>query len=123
MNNFDFVIQYKKGSEMPADFLSRNVLEEIDVISPDLPLLQARDEFANAIIEFLQHNKLRADKKKAAYIAQIAQQCFLEDGILWRRLIRHNAPTRTVLVVPAALVDQLIHETHGALLEGHEGHH
>jgi len=119
MNNYDFIIQYKKGTEMPADFLSRNVLEEIDVFSPDLPLLQARDEFANAIIEFLQHNKLPADNKKATYIAKLAQQCFLEDGILWRRLIRHDAPTRTVLVVPAALVDKLIHETHGALLTGH----
>jgi hypothetical protein len=121
MNNYDFIIQYKKGTEMPADFLSRNVLEEIDVFSPDLPLLQARDEFANAIIEFLQHKKLPADNKKATYIAKLAQQCFLEDGILWRRLVRHDAPTRTVLVVPAALVDKLVHETHGALLTGHEG--
>jgi hypothetical protein len=86
MNAYDFIIQYKKGSEMPADFLSRNVLDEIDVFSPDLPLLQARDEFANAVIEFLQHNKKPADKKKAAYIANVAKQCFLEDGILWRRM-------------------------------------
>jgi transposase InsO family protein len=121
MNNFDFIIQYKKGSEMPADFLSRNALEEINVFTPDLPLLQARDEFANAVIEFLQHNKLPADKKKAVYIKHIGQQCFLEDNILWRRLARHNAPTRTVLVVPSTLTDKLIHETHGALLAGHEG--
>jgi len=121
MNSFDFVIQYKKGTEMPADFLSRNVLNEIDVFSPDLPLLQARDEFASSVIQFLQHNQLPADKKKAAYVANIAKQCFLEDGILWRRLNRHDAPNRTVLVVPTALVDQLIHETHGALLAGHEG--
>jgi hypothetical protein len=73
MNAYDFIIQYKKGSEMPADFLSRNVLDEIDVFSPDLPLLQARDEFANAVIEFLQHNKKPADKKKATYIANIAK--------------------------------------------------
>ena len=26
MNHYDFIIQYKKGTEMPADFLSRNVL-------------------------------------------------------------------------------------------------
>ncbi len=106
---------------MPADFLSRNVLEEIEIFSPDQQLLQARDEFANAIIEFLQHNKLPADKKKASYIANVAKQCFLEDGILWRRLVRHDPPTRTVIVVPAALVDKLIHKTHGALLAGHEG--
>jgi hypothetical protein len=64
MNNFDFIIQYKKGSEMPADFLSRNALEEIYVFTPDLPLLQARDKFANKIIEFLQHNKLQQTKRR-----------------------------------------------------------
>ncbi len=73
---------------MPADFLSRNALEEIDMFALDLPLLQARDKFANAIIEFLQNNKLPADKKKAVYIKHIGQQCFLEDNILWRSTAR-----------------------------------
>ncbi len=77
--------------------------------------------FANAIIKFLQHNKLTVDKKKATYIANKAKQCFLEDGILWHRLVRHEAPTRTVLVIPATLEDKLIHQMHGALLAGHEG--
>ena len=30
-NEFDFVIRYKKGAEMPADFLSRNVVTSIDI--------------------------------------------------------------------------------------------
>jgi hypothetical protein len=29
MNTFDFEIIYKKGSEMPDDFLSRNVIDSI----------------------------------------------------------------------------------------------
>jgi len=121
MNEYDFIIQYKKGAEMPADFLSRNVLEEIQIFTPDLPLLQQRDEFAAAVVKFLQVKQLPANKHQAAYIARIAPSCFLEDGILWRRIARHGAPARTVLVVPAAHVDQLIHETHGALMAGHEG--
>ena len=121
MNEFDFIIQYKKGSEMPADFLSRNVLEEIQIFTPELPALQNSDEFARALIVFLQHQQLPADKKQAAYVQKVAPSCFLEDGILWRRLRRHDAPARTVLVVPSAKVDDLIHETHGALLAGHEG--
>ena len=121
MNEFDFIIQYKKGSEMPADFLSRNVLEEIQIFTPELPQLQNSDEFARALIVFLQHQQLPADKKQAAYVQKVAPSCFLEDGILWRRLRRHDAPARTVLVVPSAKVDDLIHETHGALLAGHEG--
>jgi len=121
MTEHDFVIQYKKGSEMPADFLSRNVLEEIDIFTPDLPMLQQRDEFAHAVSEFLQKGVIPANKRKAAYVAKIAPSCFLEDSILWRRIRRHDAPARTVLVVPAAAVDQLVHEAHTSPLAGHEG--
>jgi hypothetical protein len=121
MNEYDFIIQYKKGSEMPADFLSRNVLEEIDLFNADLPELQKEDEFADSVIQFLQNNQLPADKSKAAYVAKVAPSCFLEDGILWRRLTRHDMPARTVLVVPKAVVDDLVQETHGSLMGGHEG--
>ncbi len=40
MNIFDFTIHSKKGSEMPADFLCRNVCEAIDVFDSKLPQLQ-----------------------------------------------------------------------------------
>ena len=33
---WDFTIQYKKGSEMPADYLSRNVVESIEISDEDL---------------------------------------------------------------------------------------
>ena len=33
---WDFEIKYKKGSEMPADFLSRNVVEAIDLSDSEL---------------------------------------------------------------------------------------
>ena len=33
---WDFTIKYKKGSEMPADFLSRNVVESIEFSYEDL---------------------------------------------------------------------------------------
>jgi hypothetical protein len=120
MNEYNFIIQYKKGAEMPADFLSRNVLEEIQIFTPDFPLLQQRDEFAATVVKFLQVKQLPANKHQAAYITRIALSCFLEDGILWQRLARHGAPAHTVVVVPAAHVDQLIHETHGALMAGHK---
>ena len=121
MNKFDFIIQYKKGSEMLADFLSRNVLEEIQVFTPQLPHLQNNDEFAHAVVSFLQKGKLPDDKRKAAYITKVAQSCFLEDNILWRMLHHHGAPARTVLVIPKALIINLVRKTHGAILAGHEG--
>ena len=121
MNKFDFVIHYKKGVEMPADFLSRNVLEEINIFTPDLPMLQQRDEFAHAVTSFLQNGKLPANNRQAAYVRPIAPSCFIEDSILWRRVHRFNMPECTVLVVPAALVANLVHETHTLQLAGQEG--
>ena len=32
---WDFTIQYKKGSEIPVDFLSRNVVESIEISDKD----------------------------------------------------------------------------------------
>lgn len=54
MNSHDFIIKYKKGAEMPADFL----LEQIQIFTPDLPLLLAQDKSAYAVIEFLHHGNV-----------------------------------------------------------------
>jgi hypothetical protein len=43
MMDFDFEIQYKKVIEMPAHFLSRATVDEMNAINPfnkDLPALQ-----------------------------------------------------------------------------------
>ena len=49
----DFTIQYKKGSEMPADFLSRNVAESIEISHKDLATLQDKDIFCKSINNLL----------------------------------------------------------------------
>ncbi len=54
MMDFDFEIQYKKGIEMPADFLSRATVDEINAINPfnkDLPTLQRQCSQSKMIIE------------------------------------------------------------------------
>jgi hypothetical protein len=38
MNTFDFEIVYKKGSEMPADFLSQNVIDSISWNNDEISL-------------------------------------------------------------------------------------
>ncbi len=40
---WDFEIKYKKGIEMPADYLSRNVVEAIDMSNEDLDEKQNQD--------------------------------------------------------------------------------
>ena len=121
MTEYDFIIQYHKGADMPSDYLSRNVLASIDVFSEDIPMLQHNDEFARSVFQFLQDGSLPADGHKAAYIKEIGPTCFTEHGQLWRRLQRHGMPTKTVLVIPRSLVPQLVEEAHGQILTGHDG--
>ena len=49
MMDYEFEIKYSKGEVIPADYLSRNVLESIDIFSEDLVHLQKQDEFCTTI--------------------------------------------------------------------------
>jgi hypothetical protein len=64
MNIFDFTIHYKKGSEMPADFLSRNVCEAIDVFDSKLPQLQEEDPICKVILGFIRNLTIQKLIKK-----------------------------------------------------------
>ena len=41
----DFEIKSKEGNEMPADYLSRNVVEALDILNEDLAELQDQHKF------------------------------------------------------------------------------
>ena len=62
----NFVVQYKKGTNMPADYLSRlpslliNSIEAptiaaFDPLNPDLQLLQGQDQDLQAIFHFIKN--------------------------------------------------------------------
>ena len=121
MSEHDFVICHKPGSEMPADFLSRNVASISSILDNDLHLLQSQDDFISDLIRLIKFNTLPADGRRAHYLKTIAPSCFFENDLLWRRISRHNMPHRNVLLLPLILADDLIHENHNALLSGHEG--
>ena len=55
MGIFDFTIHYKKGSEMPTDFLSHNVCEAINVFDTELPELQKQDPACKIIRDLIQN--------------------------------------------------------------------
>ena len=126
MSEHDFVIRHKKGDEMAADFLSRNVVRQlnvtaIDLHNVDLLSLQQQDPFISALSHFIKRNILPSNPLKAAYLQRIAPSCFFERDILWRRISRHDMPHRNVLLLPLSLTDGIIHSTHTSLLSGHEG--
>ena len=128
MMSFDFTIHYKKGSEMPADFLSRNACEAINVFDKDLPALQEQDEACKVIRDLIRNNDepknmKRPFKNPAANAHALKMLCtsFIEDDILWTRINKENGVSRTVLWVPKQLTESLIQEAHGQLMTGHDG--
>ena len=46
MLDYDFKIKYLKGQVIPADYLSRNVLDSIDIFSDDLFKVQNKTNYA-----------------------------------------------------------------------------
>jgi transposase InsO family protein len=121
MLEYDFKIEYKNGAEMPADFLSRNVLASIDVFNNDLPRLQMEDEFVKSVFNYITRQVLPADKMKAAHIKKVGPECFIDNDIIWRRLTRYDAQPRSVLLLPHSLATAVVQEAHGQLLTGHDG--
>ena len=121
MLDYDFEIKYIKGEIIPADYLSRNVLESVEIFNEDLLQLQKQDEFCVAVKKFLFNGQTPLNGSQANYIKEIGPQCFVENDILWRRMKRLGMPTRTVLVVPRSVAMELVTEAHGNLFVGHNG--
>ena len=123
MMDFDFEIQYKKGIEMPADYLSRTPVEAlsaINVFNEDLPSLQRNCKQTNDIIILLKN----PNTKPSARTQQQAESCFMDQGILWKKLkptSSWDTTHKTVLFVPTTLRRRIICEAHGKLLVGHNG--
>jgi hypothetical protein len=121
MIDFDFEIQYKKGIEMPADFLSRATVDEINAINPfneDLPTLQRQCSQSKMIIELIYKVLINPTQQ----IKDLADTYFIDQSVLWKRVSAQyswDAQPRTVLFVPNKLRQQLICEAHGKLLTGH----
>jgi hypothetical protein len=120
MNLFSFEIIYKKGEEMPADFLSRNA---VDAISSDLNNFaqeQNKDEILRHIRLYLLNRVLPDNNKIAQLVYKTAQDCFVLNGVVWKRL-GFNLQHRSVLMVPQHLIKNILAEAHGHLLSGHFG--
>ncbi len=113
---------------MPADFLSRNVCEAIDVFDSELPQLQEENPACKIIIDFIRsldnpkaNQEPFKSKQANANLIKYAQECFIQDDILWIRRNKVEGTPRTVLFVPQVLKEALVKEAHGQLLTGHDG--
>jgi hypothetical protein len=117
MMEYDFEIFYKKGEEMPADFLSCN----INSLSPELPLanicrLQNSDTQLRPIINYLKSGNLPATKADRQLIAS---RCFLENNILWIRFHRPEIGSWSVICLTTELRKTAIEHMHSSWYGGH----
>ncbi len=93
MNTFDFEIIYKKGSEMLADYLSRNLFSAISWNSDELLQAQAADPLIKALKSFLLNKELPHDPKCQSLVKPFSNDCFIEDGLVWCRIKRQFEPS------------------------------
>jgi hypothetical protein len=108
----DFVIQYKKGKVLPADYLSRLPSANLDTIAgvtqcfdpfhPDLIDLQRADISLQRMNHFQLHGKWKSDvlKSEAKYLQTLAIKLFQDaHNVVWIRLDDYKYP-RTALYLP-----------------------
>ena len=124
MLDYDFTIQYKKGINMPADFLSRQTVDHlsaIDPFSPDLPQLQAADSDIIRLKHFSEHASWPqgTPKSVANQLAPLVSKIFSQDKTLWIHLSDSKRP-RTVLFLPGLFQKRAMCEAHGVTLSGHD---
>ena len=95
---------------MPADFLSRNAVDAVGQFDDNWITAQNEDEYCQNLKEQLKNLKDKSD---------IAKTCFMDDGLLWRRITKFKKQ-KTVLVAPKSLQKKIITDTHGDMMTGHE---
>ena len=121
MNTFDFDILYKKGSEMPADFLSRNVVDSISWEDGTLLQHQNQDGLILALKEFLLNRKMPNNQQQQQIIKSVIYDCFIENDLVWKRIKRSGETARVVIFLPQTLISQVLEDAHGSQLGGHDG--
>jgi len=120
MNLFSFEVIYKKGDEMPADFLSRNAIDAINFDLSTYAREQNKDDLLRSLRLYLLNKVLPENNQLAQLVYKMSQDCFVLDGVVWKRL-GANQQHRSVLLVPQHLIPEILHEAHGHLLAGHFG--
>jgi hypothetical protein len=128
----NFVVQYKKGTSMRADYLSRlpslpvNAIDvpkinAFDPFTPDLQMLQRQDQDLQAIFHFLKFDKWPENitKHKIRVLAALAPRVFFDKNkMAWIRLEDHSYP-RTALWLPEKYRKEALCETHDSIFASH----
>ncbi len=129
----DFIIQYKKGSDMPADYLSRlpasttNISQEaviaaFDPFQADLPEMQREESYIQNILYYHKNHQWpeNVSRAEASSMADLLQRMFHDkDRILWVRLTDYKYP-RTALLLPKKYQKEALCEAHNSIFGSHD---
>ena len=125
----DFVIQYKKGSDMPADYLSRlpassdqPVIAAFDPFQTNLPTLQREEDYFRKLKHFNETHQWPAgvSRAEANSLTDLVKRTFHDkDNILWIRLNDYKYP-RTALLLPKKYQKEALCEAHNSIFGGHD---
>ncbi len=84
MNLFSFDIIYKQGSEMPADFLSRNAVNAIQFDLSTYAKEQDKDDLLQNLRLYLLNKILPTNATLSQLIYHLTQDCFVLNGVVWK---------------------------------------
>ncbi len=115
---YDFELRYKKGSEMPADILSRQPLQISAVTYPNQSYAQAalNDTFCQDVSRYLLTKALPDDPIRSRILSQIGPHLFQENEVY---KLKTNG--NDLIILPRSLINAAIDDAHGTLLTGHGG--
>jgi len=121
MSLYDFELRYKKGSEMPADVLSRmpvtNICHVQSVPNNQFTAISqhmSTDPFCIAVSKFLDTNTV--DPNFSKHIHKFSNFFQRSNGLL-----KISLPDKELLILPNSLANTVIDHAHGSMLTGHGG--
>ena len=117
MSEFDFKINYKKGStNTAADALSRNSLvSALSDNSGDLVKAQAHDPFICDVRNYLVKGVLPENTLGyRSKVEKCAKDCFIDKNLVWINIVRPGRQPSTVLLAPKSLHHLFIDQAHSS---------
>jgi hypothetical protein len=108
LNTYDFEIIYQKGNEMPADNLSTNVVDSIQIEDGQMGKAQDTKEWISDIKKWILNGTPVNNANAKIYLNYYwANRFFIEDDLLWVRIQYRGEPSRVCVVLPSSKVTRV----------------
>jgi hypothetical protein len=121
VKTYDLEIIYQKGSEMPADNLSCNVVDSIRIKYGHMEKAQdAKELLSNNKKWMLNRTQVNSANAKRYLNYYWANIFFIKDNHLWVRTQYKGEPLGVCVVLPSSEVNRVLKEGNDLLFSAHE---